>query len=86
MAKLVVNSVFVFVIDNPEGEGIPAMTVGQMVMPLVGADMARVDSLRPYAQELADTSGRSIKILEFSVRRLVDQIEPTPRIITGRSH
>ena len=37
-------------------------------MPLVGADLARVKSLQPLAQSVADKTGRPVRLVHFSVR------------------
>lgn len=45
-------------------------------IPLVGADMARVESLKPIAKQIAAMTGKSIKICKFSTREVIDTIEP----------
>lgn len=45
-------------------------------MPLTGADMKRVESLMPIAQDLANTHGMEIKLIEFEVRRDIKTIKP----------
>lgn len=66
-----INEMYAFVSVDPEDdtEGIIAMkTAGGYWLPLVGADMNRVDSLRAKALELGDLSGREVKLLKFSAR------------------
>jgi hypothetical protein len=45
-------------------------------MPMVGADMRRVESLRAEAQAIANLSGKTIEVLEFSVRKTITTIIP----------
>ena len=61
---------------GPDDEGITATYLGNTWMPMIGADKARMDSLREIAQQMADAQGKSIKLLEFSVRRELETIEP----------
>ncbi len=52
-------------------------------LPMVGADMLRVESLRARAQEIADLTGQPIEVLEFSARKTIEIIRPTAEV--GRS-
>ena len=60
--------------DNTEG--IIAFHAGSGWMPMVGADMERVQYLRPRAQEVANATGTPVKVLRFSVREEVAEIRP----------
>lgn len=74
-----VSELFAFVAEEKDAddEGIVGMLLPTgMWMPLVGADMARVDSLRPIAKHIAKTSGQKIKLLRFSVREELETILP----------
>lgn len=66
------------VMDDDDTEGIPAfqLTGSQMPMPMVGADMARVESLNPIAQDMARQLGKKITLVRFSVREEVEVFEP----------
>jgi hypothetical protein len=60
--------------DNDEG--ICAFNTGfNTWMPMVGADMARVESLKPVAQQIANMTGKKIKICKFSTREVLEIIE-----------
>ncbi len=74
--KLRINEVFVFVATDEHGdEGIPAFqSSAGMWMPLVAADRARVDSLRPMAKEIAKMTGSSIKLIRMSTREDLEDI------------
>lgn len=58
------------------GEGVAAHTVvidGQTVLaPLIGADKARIESLRPYATIAAHESGCAMRLVEFSTRTVLE--------------
>jgi hypothetical protein len=53
------------------GEGVCAMSLMGTMMPLVGADMERIESLRAHARSVAVASGCPVKLVEFSTRRVV---------------
>lgn len=61
--------------DGPENEGIVAMLQSDIWIPLVGADMARMESLKGYANLLAKKTGKKIHLLVFSVRTELELIE-----------
>lgn len=45
-------------------------------MPLVCADEARVQSLRPVAEQLARATGTAIRVVRFGVREELGHISP----------
>jgi len=74
-----IDQMYAFVVVDPEDdtEGITAFVDGGgMAMPMVGADMDRVDSLRPIAEGMAKNIGRSISVLRFSQRTEIEVIKP----------
>jgi hypothetical protein len=62
-----VTELWVFVTDDPVdgGEGIPALSHGNILMPLVAADAARMQSFIEPAKAMAKQSGQAIRILHF---------------------
>ena len=52
--------------------------VGSAWMPLVGADMERMNSLKKHAEAIAKATGRRIVLAEFSVRKDIEEILPEP--------
>ena len=44
------------------------MSVRNVMLPLVGADIARVESLRPIARSISAQTGKKIKLLHFTQR------------------
>lgn len=74
--QLRIDEVYAFVcVDDDDTEGIPAMRIGDMGYPMVGADMARVEDLRPAAQQIADM-GKKVTLVKFSVREEIEVFEP----------
>ena len=67
-------SIFAFIVVDDDGtEGVPAING----LPMMGADLARVAALRPFAQAAADEMGKPVTLAHFSVR--TDQEVLTPR-------
>ncbi len=50
--------------------------MGHMPMPLMGSDDARIESIRPVAQSVADATGKPIKLIFFSVRTEIETLVP----------
>ena len=63
----VIKELFAFVTtDNNDGdEGIMGFDTGRGMMPMIGADMARVDSLRKTADLVAVAAGISYEVKHF---------------------
>jgi hypothetical protein len=71
-----IQELFAFISDD-NGEGVAAYLGPDGIwMPMVGADQARVDSLRPMAQELAKMSGVKVTLARFSTRENIEDFEP----------
>lgn len=70
-----IDELFAFVsVDKDGTEGVCAAFVRGVWMPLVGADMARVDSLRPIASVVAEESGMTIRLIRFCKREELETI------------
>ena len=65
-----IEEMYAFVAEDsgPDDEGVVAMSVGNVMLPLVGADMARVESLKPIARNISVETGQRIKLLHFTHR------------------
>ena len=50
------------------GEGVCSAQLGEVHMPLVGADMDRIKSLRRYAELARAASGYPVRLVRFSRR------------------
>lgn len=73
-----IQSMWAFVVVDDDGtEGVIGRTVpGLGFTPLVGADLARIKDLMPYAQSVATTLGKPVTLAHFSVRTDADVITP----------
>jgi hypothetical protein len=74
-----IEEMFAFVAEDtgPDDEGIVAFLSSEGTwMPLVGADLARVNSLRAHAQTMATMLGKPVKLLRFTGRIDEEVIEP----------
>lgn len=86
-----IEKIYAFIAEDngPDDEGITAFLGpgGGMWMPMVAADLARVISLRPLAQDIARRSGKPVHLLEFSIRTELEVIQPVPTTVgvTGAS-
>lgn len=47
------------------GEGIPAISDGPLMIPLIGADTARIAELWPAARDMADLKGLPVRLVHF---------------------
>lgn len=70
---------FAFTAIDPEDgvEGVCGADIpGLGMTALVGADMQRVESLRPIAQAIARQHGTAVKLSVFTTREDIEVIEP----------
>lgn len=72
-----IESMYAFVTEDegPDDEGVIGFMANTGWMPMVGADMARVKSLKPIAQGIARTTGKKVKLLHFTNREELETIE-----------
>jgi hypothetical protein len=72
-----IDQMFAFVVIDENGdEGIPAISMGPWFMAMVGADMDRIDSLMPEAQQICNLSGKPMKIVRFSQIEQIGEVNP----------
>ena len=68
--------------EDPDDEGLCAFKVPAMGfeseqwIPMVGADEARMKSLKEKAQEVANLTGQKITLVKFSNKTVLETIEP----------
>lgn len=63
--------------ENEDGdEGIPAILIEGMFMPLFGADAERVGWLKDQAQEIATETGQNMKLVCFQERIDLETFTP----------
>jgi hypothetical protein len=73
-----IDEIWAFVSCDETGEGIcaaPLLGPGSVV-PLIAADKARLKSIMSVAQQLATASGKTVKLVKFTVREEVEEIAP----------
>lgn len=73
MRGKVIDALFAWVATEPDGgEGVCAASMpspvdgSPMMMPLVGADLERMRSLRDFAEMTRKLTGRSVRLVKFS--------------------
>lgn len=73
-----IEEMYAFVMTDPvdNTEGVVGFYSTEGWLPMVGADPARVEQLRPLAQDIASQHDTSIKILRFTVREEIGVIAP----------
>lgn len=75
--QLRIEQMYAFVVlDDDNTEGIPAFAGPSGPVPMVGADMKRVDDLRPIAQAIAEDMGKKVTLCRFEVRTELETFEP----------
>jgi hypothetical protein len=67
---LSIDALYAWVVTEPDGgEGLAAINLPQLGWtPLIGADVDRMKSLRPYAEGLHRTSGQPMRLVRYSQR------------------
>ena len=73
---LKIDEMFAFVAIEDDGEGLCAFKSGDHWLPMVGADMKRVEQLRPIAQDIARMTGQEIRLIKFTARHEIEAIKP----------
>ncbi|TET42665.1 MAG: hypothetical protein E3J66_03215 [Dehalococcoidia bacterium] len=65
-----IEEMYAFVAEDsgPDDEGVVGFMADTGWMPMVGADMDRVESLKPIAEHIARTTSKRIKLLRFTNR------------------
>lgn len=73
--RLQTVTAFVAVDESDDSEGIISFwdALQGAHMPMIGADQARIESLKPIAQEVARATGQPVKLVRFSVREDVEE-------------
>lgn len=73
-----IDEMYAFVQTDPKDqtEGVIGFHTTDGWLPMVGADTARVEYLRPVAQEIATAMGREVRIIRFTVREEIEVIQP----------
>lgn len=75
VSMLRIDTMFAFIAQGPEGEGVVAFREGDVWVPMVGADMERAKSLRPIAQAMATKGDITINFVKFSTRETLETFQ-----------
>lgn len=69
MSGFKIDRLFAFVAIDPEDgdEGVMGFATQRGWMPMIGADQARVESLKPMAEEIKKTTGLDYEIKYFKL-------------------
>jgi hypothetical protein len=74
---LKIESFYAFVAEDDEGEGLAAFLGPDGTwIPMVAADMERVESLRDTAQAIATQTDTKIRVIQFQNRAVIEEINP----------
>lgn len=74
MPKIIEMFAFVAEDSGPSDEGVVGMKIGDEWAPMVGADMARVESLKPIAKQIRVGTGKKITLVRFTQREDLEVI------------
>ena len=69
-----IDEVFLFVTEGTEGEGLIGQRMGDSWIPFVCADRARLESLRPLAEEIAKATKKKVKLIRYSAREEIETL------------
>ena len=69
MPKITELYAFVSIGSDPDDEGIMAFQTDDGWMPMIGADMTRVNVLKPMADKVSKIAGTPYKILRFKLEK-----------------
>lgn len=72
-----IKTLHAFLALDPEtgNEGVIGMSMGGTFMPLVAADPARIEMLRPHAIRIAEKEKIVVKLVQFSVRSDIEVLD-----------
>jgi hypothetical protein len=76
--KKTIDTIWLVISTDDTGEGVcagPLLGPGTLA-PLIAADEERLASIKPWAELIAATTNRTLKLIKFSVREEVMEIKP----------
>lgn len=62
-------------VGDDDEEGIPALMTAYGPTPLIASDRVRLEHLKELAQQMADQTGQTFKVVRFSVREDIGEIK-----------
>lgn len=71
-----IEEIYAFVsVDKDNHEGVIAINTAHGPMPMIAADKARLEYLRPHAVEVARKTKMKVRLLKFSTREEIEEYE-----------
>jgi hypothetical protein len=71
-----IDALYAWIATEPDGgEGVCSARIGDTHLPLVGANIDRVKSLRGYAELVRHATGYPIRLARFSHREDLEDLE-----------
>ena len=68
-----IERLYAWIATDATGEdGIPAAVIDGVTMPLIGSDKARIESLRPFAEQVVAADGLAVRLVEFSIATVLE--------------
>lgn len=76
--KLVISDIYAYLsVDEDGNEGLIGELINGAWMPFVACDKARLDSLEPIAQRVAQRTGRPVRLIHLSTRTEIKTLDPS---------
>lgn len=71
-----IAALYAWVAEEPDGgEGVCSGFIGGVQMPLIGTDMDRIKSLRPFPRQARVLSGYPIRLVRYAHREVLEELE-----------
>jgi hypothetical protein len=75
-----IDHIWAFLSVDEDGEGVCAapLAPGMLTVPMIAADEARLNSLKPLARKMAPVFGKIVKLVKFTTREEIEEYQPGP--------
>lgn len=76
-----IDLIYAFLSMDESGEGIIGAPIGPggSMMPLIASDATRMRTIVPLVHDIANAYGMKIKLVKFTTREMIEEINPTER-------
>lgn len=74
-----IRSLWAWLALDQDGEGILSASIGSEHMPLVASTLDTAVALRRLARHTAASTGKTVRLVRFDSRTVIEEIEPAPR-------
>lgn len=73
MGNYKITELFCYVVTGDDGdEGVPAFAYQGVAMPMMGADLARMRSLRQIADQIEVDTTKQVRLYKFTTKEEID--------------